>query len=127
MATTIRVTADPVWSDPAIKGLEISDTEWNLNVDRYQDFIREAAGIDPTNGISVSDCYRIGNRFQALVEEYKRDDEWGPALVEEYPDVESLEEFLWMARFFQNCHKCNEPGEMCFTPDSPKDTFVPTK
>lgn len=126
MATTIRVTADPIWSDPSLEGLEVSDAEWHLNVNHYLDFIRRAAGIEPTAEISVSDCYRIGNRLQALVEKHKRGDEWEPALVEEYPDVESLEEFLWVARFFQTCHDCNDAGELCFSPDSPDDACVST-
>lgn len=112
MAATIRVPADLAWADPSIEGLDASGEDWYLNVARYQEFIREAAGIDPMNGISVSDCYRIGNRLQALIEQHKREQEWKPELIKDYPDVESLEEFLWIARFFETCHECKEPGKV---------------
>lgn len=124
MPETIQITADPAWSDPAIEGLEVSDAEWRLDVDRYREFIAAATGIDPSDGIDSSDCYRIGNRLQALVEKRKRHDEWGPALVDEYPDVESLDEFLWVARFFETCHDCNDAGEICFSPRGSDDVCV---
>ncbi len=54
MATTIHVTADPVWSDPSIEGLEVTDAEWLLNVDRDHDLIRGPAGIEPANGMCDS-------------------------------------------------------------------------
>lgn len=126
MAATIRVTADLAWSDPSIEGLDASGEEWYLNVARYRDFIREAAGIEPMNGISVSDCYRIGNRLQALIERHKRERDWEPALVEDYSDVESLEEFLWVARFFETCHECEDAGEMCHLKDEYDDVCVST-
>ena len=104
----MRVTPDAVWTDPDIDGLEVSDTEWRLDVDRYGDFLVEATGIPPAEGLSASDCYRMGNRLQALIEERKRQDKWGPALVEAYPDVESLETFVWVARFLRACHDADE-------------------
>jgi len=114
MPGTITVAPDAVWSDPGIEGIDVSDTEWRLDVDRYREFLIEATGLSPADGLSASDCYRIGNRLQALVEKRKRHDEWGPELVEAYPDVDSLEEFLWVARFFRACHDCTDAGETCF-------------
>jgi hypothetical protein len=111
MPATMTVSPDAVWSDPGIDGFDVSDTEWRLDVDRYRDFLVEATGISPADGLSPADCYRIGNRLQALVEERKRHREWVPALVEAYPDVDSLEAFLWLARFFRACHDCTEAGE----------------
>jgi len=113
MSVTICALPDAVWRDPGIEGLEVSNDEWRLDVGRYQDFIRMATGISPTGRLSASDCYRIGNRLQALVEERKRHDEWEPALVESYPDVGSLDDILWVARFFRACHDCHDAGETC--------------
>lgn len=118
MSTIIHVVPAAVWSDPAIEGLEISDSEWRLDIGRYQEFIEAATGLSPSDGLSASDCYRIGNRLQALVEEHKRQNDWDSTLVESYPDVESLEEFVWLARFFRACHDCHGAGEVCLSQDA---------
>lgn len=127
MPGTIIVTPEAVWSDPGMEGLTVSETEWRLDVDRYQEFLGEATGISPADGLSASDCYRIGNRLQALVEKRKRHDEWGPSLVEAYPDIDSLEEFLWVARFFRACHDCHDAGELCFAGCDCEETPVPSQ
>jgi len=108
MPDVVRVTPDAVWTDPDIEGLEVSDTEWRLDFDRYQEFLVETTGMCPAESLSASDCYRMGNRLQALIEERKQQDEWGPALVEAYPDVDSLEAFVWVARFLRACHDADE-------------------
>ncbi len=115
MAATMTVAPDAVWSDPGIDGLDVSEAEWRLDVDRYGEFLVEATGISPADGLTSSDCYRIGNRLQALIEERKRQDEWEPALVDAYPDVDSLAAFVWLARFFRACHDCHDAGEPCLT------------
>ncbi|PSP23256.1 hypothetical protein BRC61_03750 [Halobacteriales archaeon QH_10_65_19] len=107
-STTLSIAPDTVRTDPEVDGLDISDSEWRLDVDRYREFVAAATGISPADDLAPSDCYRIGNRIEALVEEHKRHDEWEPALVEEYPDVESLKAFLWVARFFRACHDASE-------------------
>jgi hypothetical protein len=122
MPTTISVVPDTVRTDPEIDGLDISDSEWRLDVDRYREFVAAATGISPADGLSASDCYRIANRIDALVEERKRHDEWRPALVEEYPDVDSLEAFLWVGRFFRACH---DAGETCLSGRDEQDPCVP--
>lgn len=126
MAATIRVTPDGVWSDPGIEGLAVSDAEWRLDVDRYREFLTETTGIS-TSALTSADCYRIGNRLQALVEQRKRDDEWGPAVVEAYPDVETLEEFLWLARFFRACHDCHDAGEVVVPGQEREETCVASR
>jgi hypothetical protein len=115
MSTIIAVVPDTVWTDPDIDGIEVSEGEWRLRVDRYQEFIAESTGIPPADGLAAADCYRIGNRLQGLIEECKRHDEWTPALVAEYSDINSLDEFLWVARFFRACHDCHDPDEVCFS------------
>jgi hypothetical protein len=104
MSATIRAVPETVRTDPEIAGLEVSETEWRLDVERYQEFVAAATGISPAEGLSASDCYRIGNRLQALVEEHKQQAGGESALVGAYPTVESLEEFLWVARVFRACH-----------------------
>jgi hypothetical protein len=125
MSSTIRIEPGGIRTSPEIEGLEVSDGEWQLHVDRYQDFIQESTGISPSDGLSASDCYRIGNRLQALIEERKRLDEWEPPLVGKYPDINSLEEFLWLARFFRACHYCSEPDGICLSSDDSKDCCDP--
>jgi len=115
MSATIRVVPDTVRRDPAIKGLEVSDSEWRLDIGQYQDFIEATTGLSPSDGLSASDCYRIGNRLQAFVEERKRRNDWDATLVEAYPDVQSLKEFVWLARFFRACHDCHDAGEVCLS------------
>lgn len=122
MSATITVTPKSVWSDPDMEGLHVSEGEWRLEADRYRDFLVESTAISPEDGLSASDCYRIGNRLQALVEDRKRRGEWEPALAESYPDVESLEEMLCLARFFRACHDCHDAGETCLTTREPSHT-----
>lgn len=84
--------------------------EWHLDPDQYREFIETVTGIAPPDEPTASDCYRIGNRIEAFVEEHHRLDEWTPDLVEEYPDVDSLAEILGLARFFRRCHDCRVDG-----------------
>jgi hypothetical protein len=113
MSTTIRVVPDAVRTDPHIEGLDVSDDEWRLDVDRYREFLVDVTGISAVDGLTGTDCYRIGNRLQAQIETHKRQDEWTPDLVDSYPDISFLEAFLWIARFFRACHDCYETDEHC--------------
>ena len=90
--------------DERIEGFERSGSTWKLNVDRYREFIRSATGISP-DALSRSDCYRIGNRLEALIDEKRRAGEWTTDLVAEYPDVDSLEQIYLLSRFFRQCHE----------------------
>jgi len=102
----IRVLPDTPWSGPSTRGLELSPDEWRLDPGRYREFVEAAIGIRLTDEPTASDCYRIGNRLEALVEERRRRGEWTPDLVEAFPDVESLAEIVGLARFFRRCHEC---------------------
>lgn len=113
MSARIHVTPEVLRTDPELRGLDISASEWRLDTEEYRAFIQAVTGISPTDGLSTTDCYRIGNRLQALIEERKRRGEWDRSLVETYSDVESLEEFVWLARFFRACHDCHDAGETC--------------
>ena len=113
MSARIHVTPEVLRTDPELRGLDISASEWRLDTEEYRAFIQAVTGISPTDGLSTTDCYRIGNRLQALIEERKRRGEWDRSLVETYSDVESLEEFVWLARFFRACHDCHDAGEIC--------------
>ena len=102
----IRITPDTAWRGPSVDGLDLSADEWRIDPDRYWEFVEAATGIRLSDEPTASDCYRIGNRLEALVEERRRRGEWTPALVEGYPDVESLAEVVGLARFFRQCHEC---------------------
>lgn len=102
----IRIPPDTTRTGPSTDGLDLSADEWRLDPDHYRAFIEVTTGIVVSNEPVASDCYRIGNRLEALIEERRRRDEWTPALVEEYPDVDSLDEIVGLARFFRRCHDC---------------------
>jgi hypothetical protein len=102
----MRIVSNGVWSNPPVDGLEIADGEWRLDAGRYDRFLEAATGMSPDDELSPSDCYRIANRLEALVERHKRSGDSESALVEAYPDVQSLETFVWLARFFRRCHDC---------------------
>lgn len=87
-------------------GLELTETRWRLDPEEYSEFVKTVTGVTVTGNLSASDCYRIGNRLEGFIEERMRRDEWRAALVEEHPDVESLEEIRCLARFFRRCHDC---------------------
>lgn len=115
MSTDLSMISDAAQSNPNIEGLSISGSEWKLDVDLYETFIMEATGISPGRNLSGSDCYRIGNRLQALIEKRKRCDEWDQTVVEAYPDIGTLEQFSWIARFFRACYECHPTEERCFS------------
>jgi hypothetical protein len=127
MSATIAVAPKSVWTDPEIEGLDVSEDEWRLDVERYQELLVETTDISPADGLSASDCYRIGNRLQALVEEHKRQDEGESGLVEAHPDVGSLEEFLCLARVFRACHDCHDAGETCVTTREREESCGPSR
>lgn len=102
----MRIPPATSWTGPSTCGLELSRDEWRLDPDRYREFVEVATGIRLADEPTASECYRIGNRLEGLVEERQRRDEWTPSLVEEYPDVESLEEIVGLSRFFRRCHDC---------------------
>lgn len=102
----IRIPPASAWTGPSTAGLDLSASEWQLDPDRYREFIEAATGIAVSDDPTAPDCYRIGNRLEALIEERRRQDEWTPTLVESYPDVESLPEIVGLARFFRRCHDC---------------------
>ncbi|MFC6941089.1 hypothetical protein ACFQE8_14135 [Salinirubellus sp. GCM10025818] len=106
----IRISSDTSRAGPTAEGLDLSAPEWHLDPDQYREFIETVTGIAPPDEPTASDCYRIGNRIEAFVEEHHRLDEWTPDLVEEYPDVDSLAEILGLARFFRRCHDCRVDG-----------------
>jgi hypothetical protein len=103
----MRIESNEVWSNPPVDGLEITDGEWRLDADHYGEFVEAATGIRVTDGLSSSDCYLIANRLEALIERHKRSGDPESALVAEYPGVQSLEAFVWLARFFRECHDCH--------------------
>lgn len=84
----------------------IADSAWVLDVSEYADFIEAATGITVTETLDPSDCYRVGNRLEGLIDERRRHGTWDADLLSEYPEVESLAEIVSLARFFRQCHDC---------------------
>jgi len=99
----IHISPDTSRSVPPLKGLEVTKSEWRFDVSAYDAFIESATGIDVREDLSATECYRIGNRLEALVEDYQRTGEW-ERLHREYPDIESSDELVGLARFFRQCH-----------------------
>jgi hypothetical protein len=93
-------------TSPQVSGLHTSDSEWHLDVSQYESFIEEATGISVTGDLDATDCYRIGNRLEALITEHQQHGEWTEDLAEDYPDVASRKEIVGLARFFRECHTC---------------------
>ncbi|MFB6167678.1 MAG: hypothetical protein ABEJ43_02400 [Haloferacaceae archaeon] len=90
--------------DADLDGFDADESTWRLNLDRYGAFVAAVTGIRPGADVTAADCYRIGNRLEAFIAERKRTDDWTAALVEEYPDVDSLDQIHALARFFRHCH-----------------------
>jgi hypothetical protein len=91
--------------DEDLAGFEVADSVWRLDLDYYRGFIESATGISPDSNPSASDCYRIGNRLEAFIDEKQRAGEWTPDLVENYSKIDSLRQLYWLARFFRQCHE----------------------
>lgn len=102
----VSITPPTSTEPPDLKGFDVSDSAWQLDLTTYQSFIREITGESPTGTLSGSDCYRIGNLIEGFIEEQIRIDEWHDRYIREYPDVNSREEVLWLARYFRKCHEC---------------------
>jgi hypothetical protein len=91
--------------DEDFAGFERSDSCWRLDIDCYRGFIKSVTGITPSESISPSDCYRIGNRLEAFIDENQRTGEWTDESVESYSEVDSLRQVYLLARFFRQCHE----------------------
>lgn len=102
----MRISPERPRSLPSVEGIVVSESAWELDVDRYASFIEAATGIAVSENLSGADCYRIGNRLEALISEHQQDGEWTEAITERYPDVESRKEIVGLARFFRECHEC---------------------
>jgi hypothetical protein len=99
--------ADAISSDTveSLEAVERSELDVRLAVDRYAAFIEAVTGITPDEDPSADDCYRIGNRIEAFVEERHRAGEWDETVVDAYPVVESRSEMLALARLFRRWHE----------------------
>ena len=103
--TVVETNHSSTLSDGSIDGFERSDSVWRLNLDHYGEFIESITGITPEENLSASDCYRIGNRLEAFIDESQRAGEWTEELVEKHPEVDSLRQLYVLARFFRRCHE----------------------
>lgn len=101
----IRIDPATARPPPAISGLTVEGDRWEFDPDPYHAFIKEATGIDFPDDPTATDCYRIGNRLEALIEEAQRHDQWNSAFVDQYPTVSTLNEIVGLARFFRRCHE----------------------
>jgi hypothetical protein len=101
----ISISPDTSRSVPSLKGLDVTESEWRLDISEYDQFIESATGIAVGKTPSAAECYRIGNRLEALIEDYQQTGEW-ERLQREYPAIESSDELVGLARFFRQCHDC---------------------
>jgi hypothetical protein len=102
----IHITPETPLSTPAVGGLTTTESGWKLDVSRYESFIETTTGMSVDGDLRAADCYRIGNRLEALITDHRHGGEWTEAVTERYPDVESREEIVGLARFFRECHDC---------------------
>lgn len=96
---------------PPLDGFTLSDTAWVVDPEPYQAFIEAVTGETVPEEPTPADCYRIGNRLEGFISERIQAEDWQDSLLEEYPDISSREEALWLARFFRYCHQCRIPSE----------------
>ncbi|MFC7227649.1 hypothetical protein N0B31_09565 [Salinirubellus salinus] len=96
------ISGDTVESLEAVEG---SGAGIRPVLDRYAAFVEAVTGFTPSDDLTADDCYRIGNRIEAFVEERHRAGEWDETVVEGYPVVESRSEVLALARLFRRCHE----------------------
>ncbi|WP_435358588.1 hypothetical protein [Haloarchaeobius sp. DFWS5] len=100
----IRISSPSSHERPQTNAIEVTDAGWQLDPERYGDFVETVTGIPLGDDLSAADCYRIRNRIEAKVDAKRRRGEWTPTVAEEYPDVESRDDILAVARFFRECH-----------------------
>jgi hypothetical protein len=103
----IRISPTASRTLPAATGLTVTDETWQLDPDEVAPFVEATTGLSLSSDLGAAACYRIGNRLEGFIEARKRDGEWTPDLVESYPDVDSLDEIVALARFFRECHTCS--------------------
>jgi len=101
----IETTCSSTVPDEDLDGFEVTESVWRLDLDHYRGFIQSVTGTSPTQDLSASDCYRIGNRLEAFIDENQRAGEWTEELAEGYSEVDSLRQIYWLARFFRQCHE----------------------
>lgn len=101
----IRIDPPPGRPPPTITGLTVEEDVWKFDPEPYHRFIEEATDIQVPANLTATDCYRIGNRLEALIEEAHRQDRWNRRLIEQYPTVTSLDEIVGLAHVFRTCHE----------------------
>ena len=97
--------------DPNLPGLSVSDDEWKLDVDYYRPFVEVVTGLPVPEDLTAADCYRIGNRLEAVIAEHERDETWPLESIATFPIADSRTTVRWLARFFRACHQQCHPNE----------------
>jgi hypothetical protein len=101
---SVEISQYEVRPDTSLRGFEVSDDEWQLDPEVYREFVESVTGMDVSDELSASQCYRIRNRLEAFIEERRRHDEWGERLAEDHPAIESLDEIVELAAFFRELY-----------------------
>lgn len=109
----IQIAGSDVRTLPSFEGIQADSDGWRLDPSAYRALTESITGMPLTDDLSATECYRIGNRLEAFIAERRRTGEWTESLVEEYPDVESLEEIVALARFLRTCHERCLDGGSC--------------
>lgn len=108
---TLCVTPDTSRSAPSVAGLDVSESEWRLDLTQYETFIESVTGIAVGPDLSDSDSYRIRNRLEALVAERYRTGEWSAVVREAATDTVAPEDVVELARFFRFYLDCRQAAD----------------
>lgn len=110
-SATLCVTPDTLRSAPSVAGLDVSESEWRLDLTEYETFIEAVTGIAVGPDLSDSDSYRIRNRLEALVAERYRTGEWPTVVREACSGTMSPEDVVELARFFRFYLDCRQAAD----------------
>lgn len=94
----LSFSSDLNQSFDTLDGITHTENAVQFDLTAYSRFIEIVAGIDVTDNLSKKEYYRIRNRVEAFVHDAKRYHIWKPALLDAYPDVDSLAEITALTR-----------------------------
>ncbi len=102
----IELSAEALGRVPSVDGVERESGTVRFDPAAHRAFVEAATGIDPAGDLSPAECYLIGNRLEALVDERTRTGEWetGTAPAPDHPGIESLTDVVGLARLFRAYH-----------------------
>lgn len=72
MGRELRIRIGGDRTPPQIEGLEVDEQQWRLSLETHCDLLRDVAGVEPTDELTLQELVTIRARLEGYVEREKR-------------------------------------------------------